>query len=126
MTHRTALFVSVSAAIAAFVGASFPPAAQAQSVPMREKLQASAVTSFQQGRFPEAYGRFVALADAGHAPAAELALFMSQNDIALFGKDWDVSQEQLSAWAALTGRPAPVLQARTYARPAVPVKNASR
>jgi hypothetical protein len=125
MTRRTASF-SLSAAIAALVAASFAPAALAQSVPMRDKLQAHAVASFQQARFSEAYGRFMALADAGHAPAAELALFMAQNSTAVFGKDWDVSQEQLTAWAALTGRPAPVLQARLYAQPVVPVKRASR
>ncbi len=112
MTHRTALLISS----VALVGACFAPASQAQPVPLRDKLHANAVSSFQQGRFPEAYGRFVALADAGHAPAAELALFMSQNATTLFGKDWDVSQEQLTAWAALTGRPAPVLQARVYPR----------
>lgn len=90
--------------------------AQAQTVPLREQLHAKAVAAFQQGRFPEAYGRFMSLADAGHAPAAAVALFMHRNSIGLFGKDWDVSQEQLSAWAALTQQPAPVLEARVYAR----------
>ena len=122
MTHRAARF----AAIAALVGASLAPFAQAQSVPMGDKLYANAVASFQQGRFPEAYGRFIALADAGHTPAAEMALFMAQNSAAVFSKDWDVSQEQLTAWAALTGRPAPVLQARSYPRTVVPAKHAAR
>ena len=122
MTHRNALFV----AVAALVAACFGPAAQAQSVPLREKLHANAVASFQQARFPEAYGRFMALADAGHAPAAELALFMAQNSTSLFGKDWDVTQEQLTAWAALTGRPATVLQARIYPRVGTPATVASR
>ena len=112
--------------IAAIVGAAFAPFAQAQSVPLRDKLHANAVSSFQQGRFPEAYGRFIALADAGHPPAADMALFMAQNSTAVFGKDWDVTQEQLTAWAALTGRTAPVLKARIYPRAEVPVKLASR
>ena len=30
--------------------------------------------SFREARFPEAYGRLIVLADAGHAPSAELAL----------------------------------------------------
>ena len=111
MSHPTARFV----AAAALIGACLAPAAQAQSTSKRaEQLHSSAVASFQQARFPEAYGRFIALADAGHAPAAEMALFMAQNDMAVFGKDWDVTQEQLTAWSALTGRPAPVLQARSY------------
>ncbi len=110
MSHRTTRLVL----IAALVGACFAPAAQAQSGLTHAQLYARAVASFQQGRFPDAYGRFIALANAGHAPAAELALFMSQNDTVLFGKDWDVTQEQLTAWSALAGRPAPVLQARNY------------
>ena len=110
MTCRTARFVS----IAALVGACFVPAAQAQPALTHAQLHARAVASFQQGRFPDAYGRFIALANVGHAPAAELALFMSQNDTALFGRDWDVTQEQLTAWSALAGRPAPVLQVRNY------------
>ena len=123
MTHRTALFVSVAVVVAA----SFAPAAQAQKTSsIAEQVHLKAVTSFQQGRFPEAYGRFMALADAGHAPSAEVALFMAQNSTAVFSKDWDVTQEQLTAWAALTGRPAPVLQASSYPRNGVRVKHASR
>ena len=116
MTQSAALFVSVSIAVTSLVAACFAPAAQAQSLPLRDQLQANATASFQQGRYPEAYGRFMALADAGHAPAAEMALFMAQNSVAVYGKDWDVTQAQLTAWAALNGRPAPLLQARTYTR----------
>lgn len=124
MTQRSAFFGLVS--ITVFALTAIAPPAQAQSVPLREQLHASAVASFQQGRFPEAYGRFIALANAGHAPAAELALFMAQNASAVFGKDWDVTQEELSAWAALAGRPAPVLQPRLYPRAAVKAALASR
>lgn len=114
MSTRMTTFSPVS--ITALVVASFVSAAQAQSLPIAEKLYANAAASFQQARFSEAYGRFVGLADAGYTPAAELALFMAQHGSVLFGKDWDVTQEQLSAWAALTGRPAPVLKARVYLR----------
>ncbi len=126
MTHRIALFASVSVTLLALVGACFAPAAQAQSTSPREVLHANAVASFQHGRFPEAYGRFIALADAGHAPAAEVALFMFHNGPALFGRDWDTTQEQLTAWAALTGRQAPVLQPLIYPRIVVPVTRATR
>ena len=124
MSQRTALLVAVSTVT--LVAACFAPAAQAQSVPLRDRLQANAVASFQQGRFSEAYGRFIALANAGHAPAAERALFMAQNSTDLFGKDWDVTQEELTAWSALVGRPAPVLQPRTYPRAAAPIASVSR
>lgn len=94
------------------------PGAFAQSVrsapTMAERLHATALASFREARFPEAYGRFIALADAGHAPAAEVALWMYQHGPSVFGKDWDSSQEQLTAWAKLAGQPAPTMVARVY------------
>lgn len=91
---------------------SAPSAPPAPSV--AERLHASAVASFRQARFPEAYGRFIALADAGHAPAAELAMWMYLHGPSVFGRDWDSSQEQLTAWAKLTGQPVPTLVARSH------------
>ena len=109
MSHCIALFVTV----AALAAAGFAPAAQAQKAPgAAEQLHARAEDSFQQGRFPDAYGRFIALADAGHAPAAEVAMFMYLHGTTLFRNDWDITQDQLTAWAALIGRPAPVRQRR--------------
>lgn len=81
-----------------------------------ERLHAGAVEAFRQARFSEAYGRFIGLADAGHAPSAQLALWMYLNGPALFGKDWDSTQEQLTAWAQLAGQPAPTLVGRVYVR----------
>jgi hypothetical protein len=95
------------------------PGAFAQSGPgMAEKQHVMAVASFRQARFSEAYGRFVELADAGHAPAATMALWMYANGPSLFGKDWDSSQDQLSAWAQLARQPAPVMVAVSYPKPA--------
>lgn len=96
------------------------PVAFAQPVSgISEKLHANALTSFRQARFSEAYGRLMALADAGHAPSARVALWMYENGPTLFGKDWDSSQEQLTAWAQLAGQPAPVMVAATYPRAVV-------
>jgi len=118
-------FQGVVAAACIWVG--LPPTAHAQFLfPDGNRLHANAVSSFQLGRFPEAYGRFVALADAGHAPSAEMALFMYQRGSTLFGRDWDVTQEQLTAWAALTGRSAPVLEARVQRRTLPPAPRESR
>ena len=123
MTHCIALVVSV----AALTAAGFAPAAKAQMAPsVAQQLHAKAEASFQKGRFPDAYGRFIALADAGHAPAAEVTLFMYLHGTTLFRNDWDITQDQLTAWAALTGRPAPVLQARIYPRTPAPAAVASR
>jgi hypothetical protein len=77
-----------------------------------EQVHAAAAQSFQKGRYAEAYGRFMKLADAGHAPAAEVALFMYLNSETLFGAHWDVTPEQLAAWSHLVGRPAPTMEAR--------------
>jgi hypothetical protein len=111
MVHRIVRFVS-SAALA---WACVSPAAHAQlSSGNLERLHADAVASFQHGHFSEAYGRFMKLADAGDAPSAELALFMFEHGPELFGEDWDVSREQVAAWARLTGHPVPVLLARSY------------
>lgn len=87
----------------------------ARSAPsVAERLHANALASFREARFPEAYGRFIALADAGHAPAAEVALWMYQHGPSVFGKEWDSSQEQLTAWARLAGQPAPTMVAHVY------------
>lgn len=103
------------------------PAAFAQPAPTAaERVHANAVASFRQARFPEAYGRLIALADAGHAPSAELALWMYQHGPSVFGRDWDSSQEQLTAWAKLAGQPAPTMVARVYPQTWVPVASRTR
>lgn len=79
-----------------------------------EQLHAHAVASFRAARFSEAYGRFVGLADAGHAPAAAMALWMYLSGPSLFDKDWDTTQDQLTAWAQLARQPTPVLVGRAY------------
>ena len=103
------------------------PAAFAQSKSsVAERLHANAVSSFRQARFPEAYGRFISLADAGHAPSAELALWMYLNGPSLFGRDWDSTQDQLTAWAQLAGQPAPTMVAQVYPKALVPVASRTR
>ena len=103
------------------------PVAFAQSAPgAAEHLHANAVASFRAARFPEAYGRFIALADAGHAPAAQQALWMYHHGPSLFGKDWDSTQDQLTAWAKLAGQPAPTMVAVTYAKTLTPVASRMR
>ena len=91
-----------------------------------ERLHAKAVVSFREARFSEAYGRFISLADAGHAPSAEQALWMYRHGPSLFGKDWDSTQEQLTAWAKLAGQPAPSIVAVAYPRSLTPVGSRTR
>ena len=47
--------------------------ATASSPTHAERMHAKAVESFRQGRFPEAYGRFIDLANAGHPASARYA-----------------------------------------------------
>ena len=90
-----------------------------------ERAHARALDSFRQGRFPEAYGRFVELADAGHGASARFALLMCDQGPALFGKDWDCGPEQVQDWARAAGVAAPRVVARAYP-PAVPAPTAAR
>ena len=103
------------------------PAAHAQSTPgATARLHANAVASFRQARFPEAYGRLISLANAGHAPSAELALWMYANGPVLLGKDWDATPEQLAAWAQLAGQPVPTMVASSYPAPSLLSASRSR
>jgi hypothetical protein len=107
--------------------------AQAQTVesPTRaaaatERLHTRALASLRQGRFSEAYGRLIGLADAGYAPSAELALWMYQHGTSVFGKDWDSTPEQLKAWAQTAGQPAQEMLPSTYPKTLVAVADRRR
>jgi hypothetical protein len=95
------------------VGAGAALAAPADPL---DRLHAEGVAQFRAARFSAAYGRFVGLADVGHKPSAHIAIWMCQNGLELFGKDWDCTGEQLGDWAQVAGVPAPVLQPRLYGR----------
>lgn len=108
-------------------GAFAQPAPSARLAPsVAERLHAKALASFRQARFPEAYGRFITSANAGHAPAAELARWMYLRGHAVFDQDWDSAQEQLTAWAELAGQAAPTMVARSYPSVSSPVASLTR
>lgn len=56
---------------------------------------------FRLGRHAGAYGRFAALADAGHVPSAQIALVMQRHGSGLFGSDWSATPAQQQRWTAL-------------------------
>lgn len=64
---------------------------------------AEAVSLFRKARFPEAYGRFVAVAELGHAPAAAHALMMCENGQELFGSHFDCAPGEIETWALQSG-----------------------
>jgi len=80
-----------------------PPAASvAGSVgPAQEAGFGEAAGLLRAGRHAAAYGRFVALADAGNRDAARIALVMHRYARALFASDWDATTEQLEDWSHL-------------------------
>ena len=61
---------------------------------------ADAAASLRSGRYADAYGRFVALAEEGDVDAARIALLMHRFGPEVFGSEWDASPEQLEAWTA--------------------------
>ncbi len=79
-----------------------PVAAQlAGLTPAQHALYREAIESFRSHHYPGAYGRFAALADAGHVPSARIALLMAQEGSVLFGSDWTATPLQQQRWSAL-------------------------
>lgn len=64
-------------------------------------METAAQQAFRMQHYAAAFGRYVRLADAGHAPAAEMALFMLRNGPTLFGSDWSASATQQTCWNTL-------------------------
>ena len=65
-----------------------------------EPTFADAAKSLRAGRFAEAYGRFVTLADEGDADAGRIALVMHRYGPEVFGSMWDATTEQLAQWTS--------------------------
>ena len=75
----------------------------------------SAIESFRKGQLADAYGRFIQLANRGHADSARYALLMCEHGLNLFGRDWDCAPDSVAAWARSAGVPAPRIAVRHYA-----------
>jgi hypothetical protein len=63
----------------------------------------AALALYRQGQVSRAYGRFVALAESGHAPSARQALWMCEHGLTRFGRSWDCAPHEIEDWAALIG-----------------------
>jgi hypothetical protein len=70
----------------------------------------AAMTKYKQGQWPNAYGRFVALADHGHPEAARIALIMLRHGVKMYGSDWGASPTQIEQWTKLAFQPMEPLQ----------------
>ena len=63
-----------------------------------------AVEQYQRGRWSDAYGRFIALANDGDRDAARIALFMLRYGPRLYGSHWDASPDDVEEWEALANQ----------------------
>lgn len=100
-------FLCMAAALAlmaplALHAAGQPAPGAAARLSAIERAHMRALESFRRARFPEAYGRFVELANVGHAPSARVALWMCEQGPAVFGSDWDCTLEEVDDWKALS------------------------
>lgn len=76
-------------------------AAQARPEPAVQARYQRAVLDFRAQRWAAAYAGFTQLADAGHAPSAEMAHWMHRQGGVVFGSKWSASPEQQRRWSAL-------------------------
>jgi hypothetical protein len=99
------LSLALAAGAAAVVAAAAAPATDAPATARGTRSHAAhyadATRWFREGRHAAAYGRIVALADAGHVPSAQLALVMHDQGRALFGSEWSASPDQRRRWNTL-------------------------
>ena len=72
------------------LGSALVPLALAAA---QQAVYQQAQQHFRSGRRAAAYGRFAALAEAGHAPSAQIALLMQRQGLELFGTAWDAIKE---------------------------------
>ena len=82
-----------------------------------DRAFAQAMQLLHTGRRADAYGRMVALANAGHPDAARLAITMCRHGLRLYGSDWDCSPAELNEWAHVSSQPAPGQLAASPRRP---------
>lgn len=99
------LSLMMLAAVMSFLVSVQPAGAQETSTgalsSVQKASQTYAMQSFREQRYSAAYGRLAQLADAGHAPSAQLALVMYRSGPAFFGNAWSAAPSQLRLWNAL-------------------------
>ncbi len=103
---RIFLLVCLAALVCALLS---PAAARAEDPSFSD-----AVAQFQKGRWSDAYGRFIEMANEGDADAARIAVFMQRYGPLLFGSNWDAAADDRADWQRLAasrqGRPPPAFR----------------
>jgi hypothetical protein len=83
--------------------ASQPAPAVASARESQDARFREAMRLHRIGRWSAAYGRFVALADEGHVPAARVALAMLRNSRGAYGTEWSAAPSQVATWERALG-----------------------
>jgi hypothetical protein len=114
LTALAAAAASLAVCTPSQAGATARPVAvrHSEAPTVLQPTPARAREAFQAQRYAEAYGLYAALADAGDAPAAWMALMMVSNGPALFGTEWSATPGQLRRWSVLAERQAASAHAR--------------
>jgi hypothetical protein len=73
----------------------------AATAPSIEREHDKALDLFRRARFAAACGRFIELAEAGHAASARYALWICENGSPLFGTAWDCATHDVEEWRTL-------------------------
>ncbi len=82
--------------------AATPEPAQGCTIASEYRSRFDAVVAlYDQGEWREAFAQVARLADAGHAPAAKLALLMSRYGAALYAAPLRADPLQIARWASL-------------------------
>ena len=64
-----------------------------------------ALQSYRSGRHSDAYGRFLDLAYRGDPDAARIVLFMGEMGPTVFGKEWELTEEDARYLRRVAARP---------------------
>ena len=64
-----------------------------------------ALQSYRSGRHSDAYGRFLDLAYRGDPDAARIVLFMGEMGPTVFGKDWELTEDDARFMRRVAARP---------------------
>lgn len=98
LSSATAALAVAGAAVATLAG---PLATDPTTQPELNEQHGHALELFRQGRHAAAYGRLIALADAGHVGAARLALVLATQGHAMVGAEFSATEAQQLRWNAL-------------------------
>jgi hypothetical protein len=99
LAHRFAGRTACTAALLATLACAAPPAMAGP-----DRAFDAAVKTYRAGRFSDAYGKFIPLANNGNADAARIVLFMYAHGPLLYGSAWDATAEDIELWSRLSGQ----------------------